>query len=136
MGDNLDIEHEILTRSNTELPAGVPLLKIYTDFMVYLLKHTRDFFESRIIEGPKVWSEHHQDMIVVLAHPNGWGVKEQNFLRQAAIAANYVPSSKAISQIRFVSEAEASVHFCMFHSDLHNRLKVRVQTCTPSGSSR
>ncbi|KAF8736628.1 ATP binding, partial [Rhizoctonia solani] len=79
------------------LPAGVSLLTIYTDFMVYLMQHTKSYFESRIIDGQKVWEEHHKDMTIVLAHPNGWGVKEQNFLRQAAIAANYVPSSKAIS---------------------------------------
>ncbi|KAH7336830.1 hypothetical protein B0J17DRAFT_599649 [Rhizoctonia solani] len=119
------------------LPAGVSLLTIYTDFMVYLLQHTKDFFESRIIDGQKVWADHHEDMTIVLAHPNGWGVKEQNFLRQAAIAANYVPSSKAISQIRFVSEAEASVHFCMFHSDLHNRLKPNTTfvVCDAGGST-
>ncbi|KAJ1303479.1 hypothetical protein OPQ81_011666 [Rhizoctonia solani] len=119
------------------LPAGVDLLTIYTDFMVYLLKHTKEFFESRIIDGQKVWADHHKDMTIVLAHPNGWGVKEQNFLRQAAIAANYVPSSKAISQIRFVSEAEASVHFCMFHGDLHNRLKPNTTfvVCDAGGST-
>ncbi|CAE6466496.1 unnamed protein product [Rhizoctonia solani] len=119
------------------LPAGVTLLTIYTDFMVYLLEHTKDFFESRIIDGQKVWEDHHKDMTIVLAHPNGWGVKEQNFLRQAAIAANYVPSSKAISQIRFVSEAEASVHFCMFHADLHNRLKPNTTfvVCDAGGST-
>ncbi|CCO34430.1 Heat shock 70 kDa protein 12A [Rhizoctonia solani AG-1 IB] len=119
------------------LPAGVSLMSIYTDFMVYLLKHTKDFFESRIIDGQKVWEDHHKDMTIVLAHPNGWGVKEQNFLRQAAIAANYVSSSKAISQIRFVSEAEASVHFCMFHGDLHNRLKPDTTfiVCDAGGST-
>ncbi|KAL5634436.1 hypothetical protein ACGC1H_002480 [Rhizoctonia solani] len=105
------------------LPVGVTLLTIYTDFMVYLLNHTKDFFESRIINGQKIWEDHHQDMTIVLTHPNGWGLKETAFLRLAAIAAHYVPSSKAISHIRFVSEAEASIHFCMFHSDLHNRLK-------------
>ncbi|KAF8751777.1 ATP binding [Rhizoctonia solani] len=104
------------------LPDGVSLLTIYTDFLVYLMKHTKNYFESRIVEGQEIWEEHHKDMTIVLTHPNGWGVKEQNFLRQAAIAANYVPSSKAISHIRFVSEAEASVHFCVFDGDLHNRL--------------
>ncbi|KAF8695747.1 ATP binding, partial [Rhizoctonia solani] len=119
------------------LPAGVSLLTIYTDFMVYLMQHTKSYFESRIIDGQKVWEEHHNDMTIVLAHPNGWGVKEQNFLRQAAIAANYVPSSKAISQVRFVSEAEASVHFCMFHGDLHNRLKPDTTfiVCDAGGST-
>ncbi|CAE6366755.1 unnamed protein product, partial [Rhizoctonia solani] len=119
------------------LPDGVSLLTIYTDFMVYLMKHTKNYFESRTIDGQEVWEELHKDMTIVLTHPNGWGVKEQNFLRQAAIAANYVPSSKAISHIRFVSEAEASVHFCVFDGDLHNRLKPNTTfiVCDAGGST-
>ncbi|KAF8669464.1 ATP binding [Rhizoctonia solani] len=119
------------------LPDGVSLLTIYTDFLVYLMKHTKNYFESRIVEGQEIWEEHHKDMTIVLTHPNGWGVKEQNFLRQAAIAANYVPSSKAISHIRFVSEAEASVHFCVFDGDLHNRLKPDTTfiVCDAGGST-
>ncbi|KAJ1299868.1 hypothetical protein OPQ81_002662 [Rhizoctonia solani] len=119
------------------LPTGVSLLSIYTDFMAYLLKHTREYFESRIIDGQRIWADYHEDMTVVLAHPNGWGLKEQTFLRQAAIAANYVASSKATSHIRFVSEAEASVHFCMLYGDLHNRLKPSTTfvVCDAGGST-
>ena len=31
-------------------------------------------------------------MDFVIAHPNGWGLKEQMFLRRAAIAARYADS--------------------------------------------
>ncbi|KAF8606754.1 hypothetical protein BDV93DRAFT_468345 [Ceratobasidium sp. AG-I] len=119
------------------LPRNVDLLTIYTDFMVYLMKHTQDFFESRILDGRKVWAENSASMSIVIAHPNGWTVKEQNFLRKAAVAAKYTTHANAHSQIRFVSEAEASVHFCMFHSDLHNRLKPNVNfiVCDAGGST-
>ncbi|EUC57638.1 heat shock 70 kDa protein 12A [Rhizoctonia solani AG-3 Rhs1AP] len=119
------------------LPVGVTLLTIYTDFLAYLLKHIKYFFESRIINGQKVWKDHHQDMTIVFTHPNGWGLKEKGFLRLAAIAASYVPSSKATSQIRFVSETEASVHSCLFHNDLYRRLKPNtVLVVCDAGESR
>ncbi|KAF8593580.1 hypothetical protein BDV93DRAFT_612189 [Ceratobasidium sp. AG-I] len=108
------------------LPGNVDLLTIYTDFMVYLMKHTQQFFESRIIDGRKVWEELSGSMSIIIAHPNGWTVKEENFLRKAAVAAKYTAYANAHSQIQFVSEAEASVHFCMFHSDLSNKLKPNV----------
>jgi len=119
------------------LPTGISLQTIYTDFMVYLMKHTQEFFESRILDGGKVWDELHKDMTIVIAHPNGWTVKEQNFLRKAAVAARYTSEAKAHAQIHFVSEAEASVHFCMFHSDLHNRLNPNVNfiVCDAGGST-
>ncbi|KAG9080112.1 hypothetical protein FRC06_007071, partial [Ceratobasidium sp. 370] len=119
------------------LPTGITLEKIYTDFMVYLMKHTQEFFESRIIDGRKVWADLHQDMTIVIAHPNGWTIKEQNFLRKAAVAAKYTSEAKAHAQIHFVSEAEVSVHFCMFHSDIHNRLKPNVNfiVCDAGGST-
>ncbi|KAG9088927.1 hypothetical protein FRC06_001776 [Ceratobasidium sp. 370] len=119
------------------LPTGITLEKIYTDFMVYLMKHTQKFLESRIIDGRKVWADLHQDMTIVIAHPNGWTIKEQNFLRKAAVAAKYTSEAKAHAQIHFVSEAEASVHFCMFHSDIHNRLNLNVNfiVCDAGGST-
>ncbi|KAF8593579.1 hypothetical protein BDV93DRAFT_225618 [Ceratobasidium sp. AG-I] len=108
------------------LPRNVDLLTVYTDFMVYLMKHTQQFFESRIPAGRKVWAETFESMSIAIAHPNGWTAKEQNFLRKAAVAAKYTTHANARSQIRFVSEAEASVHVCMFRSDLYNRLKPNV----------
>jgi hypothetical protein len=100
------------------------LKKIYCDFMVYLMKHTQKFFEYRIVGGRKVWAEHHHNMTIVITHPNGWTLTEQSFLREAAITAGYKSREQSLTEIHFVSEAEASVHFCMFHSDLQNRFKV------------
>ncbi|KAG8793239.1 hypothetical protein FRC12_003456 [Ceratobasidium sp. 428] len=119
------------------LPDGIPLEKIYADFMAYILQHTRSYFESRVLEGANLWKELRDDMTIVLAHPNGWAIKEQNFLRKAAIAAKYTTEDKAHTQIHFVSEAEASMHFCMFHSDIHRRLEpgVGLIVCDAGGST-
>ncbi|KAF8593330.1 kinase-like protein [Ceratobasidium sp. AG-I] len=119
------------------LPTNVDLLTIYTDFMAYLMKHTQRFFESRIIDGHNVWAEHSESMSIVIAHPNGWTIKEQNFLRKAAVAAKYTTHANARAQIRFVREAEASAHFCMYQSNLQSMLKpnVNIVVCDAGGST-
>ncbi|ELU36223.1 hypothetical protein AG1IA_09748 [Rhizoctonia solani AG-1 IA] len=108
-----------------ELPPGVTLRQIYSDFLGYLLKHTRSFFEDRILDGKQIWSRYSPTMEVVIAHPNGWGIREQAFLRSAAVAAGFATTDQAPAKVRFVTEAEASVHFCIHHTNLGTVLKVR-----------
>ncbi|KAG8793236.1 hypothetical protein FRC12_003453 [Ceratobasidium sp. 428] len=119
------------------LPDGISLEKVYSDFMVFLLQHTQETFESRVMGGADLWEELRNDMTIVLAHPNGWTIKEQNFLRQAAIAAKCTTEAKGHEQIHFVSEAEASMHFCMFGTDIHRRLEpgVGLVICDAGGST-
>ncbi|KAJ1303704.1 hypothetical protein OPQ81_008129 [Rhizoctonia solani] len=119
------------------LPSGISLSQVYTDYMTYLLDHTKAFFCDHILNGSRVWEAYHHDMTVVLAHPNGWGTREQGFLRQAAINAGFVLSANAHSNIQFVSEAEASVHFCMFHTELHEHMNMGVHfvVCDAGGST-
>ncbi|KAG8717792.1 hypothetical protein FRC09_013664 [Ceratobasidium sp. 395] len=119
------------------LPDGISLEKVYIDFMVYLMKHTQATFESRVIGGVKLWKELRDDMTIVLAHPNGWTIKEQNFLRKAAIEAKYTTEAQGHARIHFVSEAEASMHFCMFHSNIHRRIEpgICLIVCDAGGST-
>lgn len=63
-------------------------------------------------------------MEVIIAHPNGWGIREQSFLRDAAVDAGFAKSDDASNKIRFVTEAEASVHYCIYHTNLGSRLQV------------
>src|ERR1700720_357771 len=72
-----------------ELPSGVPLSQIYSDFMSHLLQHTRQFFEERVIAGDSVWRDYFDSSDIIIAHPNGWGLNEQDFLRKAAIRAGF-----------------------------------------------
>ncbi|KAG8682335.1 hypothetical protein FRC09_016839, partial [Ceratobasidium sp. 395] len=131
---------EMLQKYNikvTPLPTGISLEKVYADFMVYLMRHTRAYFQSRILEGADLWEELRDGMTIVLAHPNGWTIREQNFLRQAAIAAKYTTQAKGYTQIQFVNEAEASMHFCMLHSDIHSSLEPGTDliVCDAGGSA-
>lgn len=115
----------MLTRTNgEELPPGLTIETIYSDFLQYLLKNTEAFFVTRTPNGATVWQQLIENAEFVIAHPNAWGIREQHILRRAAIKANYVSNEQADSQVRFVSEGEASVHFCIVHGNLGAKLKV------------
>ncbi|CAE6332690.1 unnamed protein product [Rhizoctonia solani] len=120
-----------------DLPPGVGLRQIYSDFLGYLLKHTRAYFEDRIINGKSIWERYSPTMEVVIAHPNGWGVREQAFLRTAAVAAGFSTSDQAPKKVRFVTEAEASVHFCIHHTNLGTVLRpgTKFAVCDAGGST-
>ncbi|CAE6478927.1 unnamed protein product [Rhizoctonia solani] len=119
------------------LPPGVSLRQIYSDFLGYLLNHTRTYFEDRILDGKSIWERHSPAMEVIIAHPNGWGLREQHFLRQATTEAGFSTSDQASRKIRFVTEAEASVHFCIHHTSLGNVLRpgMSFAVCDAGGST-
>ncbi|CAE6507895.1 unnamed protein product [Rhizoctonia solani] len=119
------------------LPPGISLAQIYSDFLGYLLKHTKAFVEKRMALGKQTWEKYKPEMEVVIAHPNGWGTPEQDFLRKAAIDSGFVDSDKASSQVQFVTEAEASIHYCIHHSNLSNKLEpgTNLAVCDAGGST-
>ncbi|CAE6466508.1 unnamed protein product [Rhizoctonia solani] len=119
------------------LPPGISLLRVYSDFLGYLLRHTQTFFEDRIIDGKLIWQKHRSNMQFIIGHPNGYGVREQAFLRTAATNAGLVTNATAASCVRFVTEAEASVHYCIYHTNLGNRLQpgMKFAVCDAGGST-
>jgi hypothetical protein len=109
------------------LPPGISLIQIYSDFLSYLLKHTQAFVERRILLGRHMWEKYNSTMQITIAHPNGWGTPEQDFLRKAIVNTGFVSEDSASNQVHFVTEAEASVHYCLHHSNLNRKLQVRVE---------
>ncbi|CAE6410887.1 unnamed protein product [Rhizoctonia solani] len=114
------------------LPFSVPLSQIYSDFLGYVLKHTQTYFEGHVTTGKQVWQQYKPTMEVVLAHPNGWGIREQAFLRSAAVKAGFTSINDAATRVHFVHEAEASVHFCTLYSEMETQLKA---VCDAGGST-
>jgi len=49
----------------------------------------------------------------ILSHPNGWEGKQQSEMCRAAINAGLVNANEALGRISFVTEGEASLHFCL-----------------------
>ncbi|KAF8606719.1 hypothetical protein BDV93DRAFT_468293 [Ceratobasidium sp. AG-I] len=119
------------------LPPGVSLQQVYSDFLRYLLQHTKSAFEDHILDGKKTWRTHGPTMEVIIAHPNGWGVREQCFLRTAAVQAGLADVATARTRVRFVTEAEASVHFCIYHTNLGSCLQpgTGFAVCDAGGST-
>ncbi|KAG8743673.1 hypothetical protein FRC11_013766 [Ceratobasidium sp. 423] len=121
------------------LPEGVPLSQIYSDFMGYLCKQTKTYFEGRILDGKAIWEKYMPTMEVILAHPNGWDARQQSFLRNAVVECGVFnpPGTTIAKKIQFVTEAEASVHYCIKHTNLSDQLNVgaRFAVCDAGGST-
>ncbi|CUA78451.1 hypothetical protein RSOLAG22IIIB_07089 [Rhizoctonia solani] len=116
------------------LPPGITLTQIYSDYFGYLLKATKACVEKRIPLGKEIWEKYKSTMEVVIAHPNGWDTPEQDFLRKAVIDCGFVDLH---GRVQFVTEAEASIHFCIHHSNLSSKLQVRTNlaVCDAGGST-
>lgn len=119
------------------LPAGVDLKQIYSDFLGYLYKHTQECFERVIGDGKTAWQNYEGSRVFVIAHPNGWALREQKFLRDAAVQAGFVTAENAVDRVRFVTEAEASVHFCLHYTNLRSCLQPEKNfaVCDAGGST-
>ncbi|KDQ12455.1 hypothetical protein BOTBODRAFT_134607 [Botryobasidium botryosum FD-172 SS1] len=120
------------------LPFDVTVDEIYADFMDYLFQQTKKYFKERILDGERTWDTLEGTIELIIAHPNGWDLREQSVLRNAAVEANVMPSSQAAQErVHFVSEAEASVHFVLLGADIEDRLKIYDDfvVCDAGGST-
>lgn len=84
---------------------------MYADFLGYLYRCARTYIqESR----PTLSWESLQDNVeFILTHPNGWEGGQQSQMRQAAVSAGLIPHESASTRVQFVTEGEASLHFCV-----------------------
>jgi len=83
--------------------------------MKYLMDYTQDFFKRTIPKGEEIWARVRDSIIIVLATPNAWDIREQATLRKAAVMASLVTEENAGQLLQFVTEAEASVHYVLAH---------------------
>ncbi|KAF9513160.1 hypothetical protein BS47DRAFT_1485791 [Hydnum rufescens UP504] len=89
--ETMKLDH---TFETSDLPDGVTISQIYSDYMAYLVSHTRHFFEGHVLDGGMVWDNHFESADIIITHPNGWGIREQHFLRKAAIDAGFPDPQK------------------------------------------
>ncbi|KAI0708754.1 hypothetical protein C8T65DRAFT_740136 [Cerioporus squamosus] len=93
--EHLDSD-EVNRRDLPPLPPGKTVVQVFADFLGYLLLRASDQIDF------------------VLSHPNGWEGLQQGKMRQAAVLAGLVPDNAAgHARIHFVTEGEASLHFCV-----------------------
>ena len=61
----------------------------------------------------------------VLTHPNGWEGAQQSMMRTAAVQAGLMSDNEdGHSHLSFVTEGEASLHFCVQSGLTNDAIKV------------
>ncbi|KAJ7578246.1 hypothetical protein C8J56DRAFT_969497 [Mycena floridula] len=98
------------------LPPGKTIVQVFADFLGYLFRCAKIYIQESCPNGLEFWATIANDIEFVLTHPNGWEGAQQNQMRQAAALAGIIPNSDdGQARIRFVTEGEASLHFCIHH---------------------
>jgi hypothetical protein len=105
------------------LPPGVDLKTVYADFLGFLYRATGEYICNTSLMGEDVWEALSHEVEFVFAIPNGWDTRQQGFLRDAAIQGGLFSGQYSEDRINFISEAEASVHFALAHSNCRDWLR-------------
>lgn len=109
------------------LPPGKDVVTVFADFLRYLFSCAKGFILDSHPNGSSIWDSVVDHIEFVLAHPNGWEGLQQGKMRQAAVLAGLVPdSASGHSRVHFVTEAEASLHYCIDRGLVSNVQKVRL----------
>ena len=102
------------------LPRGKSAIEVFADFLRYLHQCARAFIEETHANGVNLWHILEDCTEFVLTHPNGWEGAQQSIMRTAAVQAGLsLDNEDGHSHLFFVTEGEASLHFCV-QSDLTN----------------
>ncbi|KAI5897240.1 uncharacterized protein SCHCODRAFT_01111076 [Schizophyllum commune H4-8] len=96
------------------LPPNKTVVDVFSDFLAYMFKCARDYIQETHPGGAQLWSSVAENIDFVLTHPNGWEGSQQSLMRLSAIQAKLVPDSDSgRARVSFVTEGEASLHFCL-----------------------
>lgn len=131
----------VITPSSIEvppLPLDVTIKSVYVDFLSYMYRHTREHFTNSAPAGSSIWTrlQDSNDIILVLATPNGWDAGQQSFLKGAVMEAGLLTKSKIEANLCFVTEGEASVHYALAYSRGHRWLQPGIMfAVTDAGGS-
>ncbi|KAK0493239.1 hypothetical protein EDD18DRAFT_1181192 [Armillaria luteobubalina] len=98
------------------LPPGKDIIEVFGDFYAYLVDCTLTFIQESHQNGTDLLSSVQDRIEFILSHPNGWEGVQQKKLRRAAVYAGLIPDNdQGHEKIHFVTEGEASLHFCIDH---------------------
>ena len=101
------------------------MVEVIADFLRYLLKCASSYIQDTHANGPDLWNSVKAHIDFVLSHPNGWEGTQQSEMRRAAVLAGLVPdNTSGHSRLTFVTEGEASLHFCVHNGLPAGAMKV------------
>ncbi|KAG8938456.1 hypothetical protein FRC03_007230 [Tulasnella sp. 419] len=96
------------------MPPNKTLDTIMADFLRYMVDLVYKHFRETMDVDEKTWEGVKNRITYILNYSNGWNTFQHFLMRNAAILAEIVPSSdEAKRRIKFVSEGEASLHWCI-----------------------
>jgi hypothetical protein len=94
-----------------QFPQNRSGVEVLGDFLKYLFECAKTYIQDT--HGEDVWKSIKDHIDFVLTHPNGWEGAQQGEIRRAAILAGLVLASQDGSNLQFVTEGEASLHYCL-----------------------
>lgn len=111
----------------TPLPASKSATDVLADFFRYLMTCAENFIKDTHPVVAQSWDELRSSITFIIPHPNGWEGAQQARYRKASIQAGLVPNTPAgKSRIVFVTEGEASLHYCI-RGNYISKSDVRIQ---------
>ncbi|PFH46144.1 hypothetical protein AMATHDRAFT_8154 [Amanita thiersii Skay4041] len=109
---HLNQEQNLKLEQMPKLPPNKTGVDAYGDLLAYLYQATKTYICQR--QGSDIWDSVANNVDYILTHPNGWEGKQQSELRRAARLAGLVNNeADALKKVHFVTEGEASLHFCL-----------------------
>ncbi|KAG8929079.1 hypothetical protein FRC01_004911 [Tulasnella sp. 417] len=106
------------------LPPKRTLIEVFGDFLRYMYDCVREYIVKTHAEGEQIWVSLHNSAHFILSHPNGWESLQQRMMRQAAMEGGLVPkTSEGEERVEFVTEGEASFHWCVEEKVAEKALK-------------
>ncbi|KAJ7063914.1 hypothetical protein C8F01DRAFT_1129822 [Mycena amicta] len=106
------------------LPRTKTALDVFADFLRYLYNCAQTYIVDNSANGGALWITLEDTIEFVLTHPNGWEGEQQSKMRQAAVIAGLIPNNaNGQKRIHFVTEGEASLHFCIMNGLATDPLK-------------
>ncbi|KAK0471597.1 hypothetical protein IW261DRAFT_1511467 [Armillaria novae-zelandiae] len=98
------------------LPPNKTVIQIFSDFYAYLFQCAKSFILETHQSALVFWNSVEDHIEFILSHPNGWQAAQQSQMRQAVVDAGLVPDNEeGHARVQFVTEGEASLHFCVHH---------------------
>jgi hypothetical protein len=112
------------------LPFNKDIVTVFSDFLKYLFQCARDYIIETHANGHSIWSALKEKIHFILSHPNGWEGPQQTMMRRAAIMAGLIPdTTEGHARIEFVTEGEASLHYCISSDLAFNIVEVSILFC-------
>lgn len=110
------------------LPGDKTVTDVFGDFLRYLYNCTKMYVQdTHLPNGDALWESVANDIQYVISHPNGWEGTQQVQMRIAAVAADLIPNTnKGHARVRFITEGEASLHFCLMHGLSTETMEVNI----------